>query len=74
MESKTNSSTHADVTTIQKTKPTPKANTPKVHNVTTLRTDRLHKVSGGLITLIRDNITFTTTYIPSTINTHNTEL
>ena len=29
---------------------------------------------GGLITLIRDNITFTTTYILSTINTHNTEL
>ena len=26
------------------------------------------------ITLIRDNITFTTTDIPSTINTHNTEL
>ena len=29
---------------------------------------------GGLITLIRDNITFTTSDIPSTINTHNTEL
>ena len=28
----------------------------------------------GLITLIRDTITFTTTDIPSTINTHNTEL
>ena len=27
-----------------------------------------------LITLITDNITFTTTNIPSTINTHNTEL
>ena len=27
---------------------------------------------GGLIILIRDNITFTTTAIPSTINTHNT--
>ena len=27
-----------------------------------------------LITLIRDNKTFTTTGIPSTINTHNTEL
>ena len=36
--------------------------------------DRLHKTRGGLITLIRDNITFTTTDIPSTINTHNTEL
>ena len=34
----------------------------------------LHKAGGGLITLIRDNITFTITDIPSTINTHNTEL
>ena len=32
------------------------------------------KAGGGLITLIRDNITFTTTDIPSTINTHNTKL
>ena len=39
-----------------------------------MRTDRLHKAGGGLITLIRDNITFATTDIPSTINTHNTEL
>ena len=40
----------------------------------THRADRLHKAGCGLITLIRDNITFTTTDIPSTINTHNTEL
>ena len=50
------------------------ANTPKLHNFTTVRADRLHKAGGGLITLIRDNITFTTTDIPTTINTHNTEL
>ena len=66
--------THADIITIQETKLTPKAKTPKIHNVTAVRTDRLHKAGGGLITLIRDNITFTTTDIPSTINTHNTEL
>ena len=66
--------THADIITIQKTKLTPKAKTPKIHNFTAVRTDRLHKVGGGLITLIRDNITFTTTDIPLTINTHNTEL
>ena len=59
---------------IQETKRTPKANTPKVHKFTTVRTDRLHKAGGGLITLIRDNITFTTTDIPSAINTHNTKL
>ena len=34
-----------------------------------MRNDRLHKARGG-----RDNITFTTTDIHSTINTHNTEL
>ena len=65
--------THAYITTIQETKLTSKANTPKVHNFTTVRADRLHKAGGGLITLIRDNIAFTITDIPSTINTHNTE-
>ena len=39
-----------------------------------MRTDRLHKAGCGFITLSRDNIAFTTTDIPSTINTHNTEL
>ena len=63
--------THADIITIQETKFTPKANTPNVHNFTTERADRLHNAGGGLITIIRDNITFTTTEIPSTINTHN---
>ena len=66
--------THADIITIQETKLTPKAKTPKIHNFTAVRTDGLYKAGGGLITLIRDNITFTTTDIPSTINTHNTEL
>ena len=66
--------THADIITIQETKPTPKCKTPKLHNFTTVRTEMLHKTGGGLITLIRDNITFTTTDIPSTINTHDTEL
>ena len=61
--------THADIITIQETKLTPKAKTPKVHNITTVRTDRLHKAGGGLI---RDNITLTTTYMPSTIYQHRT--
>ena len=64
--------THADIITIQETKPTLKAKTPKKHNLTAVRTDRLPKAGGGLITLIRDSITITTTDIPSTINTHNT--
>ena len=63
-----NHDTHAHIITIQETKLTPKANTPKVHIFTTERADRL------LITLIRNNITFTTTDIPSTIDTHNKEL
>ena len=59
---------------IQETKLIPKANTPKVRNFTTVHAERLYKAGGGLITPIRDNITFITTYIPSTINTHTTEL
>ena len=61
--------THADIITIQEAKFTPKANTPKVHKFTTtrLRDDRLHNAGGGLIILI----TFPTTDIPLTINTHN---
>ena len=66
--------THADIITIQETKLTSKSNTPKVPTYTTVRADRPHKSGGGLIMLIRDNITFTPTDIPSTINTHNIEL
>ena len=66
--------THSDIITIQESKLTPKAKTPKVHNFTTVRADRLHKARCGLITLIRDNITFSTTDIPSAINTRNREL
>ena len=66
--------THTDIITIQEIKLIPKANTPKVYNFATVRTDRLYKAGGVLITFIRDNLTFTTTAIHSTINTHNTEL
>ena len=38
-----------------------------------IRTDRDHKQGGGLITLIKDDITFTNINIPKAINTHNTE-
>ena len=55
--------THAHIITIQETKVTPNVKTPKVHNFATVRNDTLHNAGGGLITLI-----------PSTINTHNTEL
>ena len=41
--------THADIITIQETKLTPKVKIPKVHDFTTVRNDRLHKVGGGLV-------------------------
>ena len=65
---------HTDIITIQETKLTPKVKTPKVHNFTTVCNDRLHKACGGLITLIRHNITVTTTDTSLTIHTHTTEL
>ena len=64
--------THADVITIQETKLSPKANAPKVHNSTTVRSTV--RTAHRQVALIRDNITFTTTDIPSTTNTHNTPL
>ena len=39
--------THAHIITIQETKVTPKTNTPKLPNFTTVRTDRLHKAGEG---------------------------
>ena len=66
---------HADVITIQKTKLTPKAKTPKVDNFTTVCTDRYHKAGGGIVSSHTLNtFTFTTTHIPSSINTYNTKL
>ena len=48
--------------------------TPKIPHCTTIRTERVHKQGGGLITLINDDINFTNINIPKAINTHNTEL
>ena len=62
---------HTDIT-IQETKLALKTKTPKEYNFTTVRPDRLYKAGGELISFVRDNILFTTTEIPSTINTHNT--
>ena len=41
--------TYADIITFQETRLTPKSNTPKVHNFTTVRANMLHKA--GLTTL-----------------------
>ena len=37
--------THADSITIQETKLTPKANTPKVHNFTTMREEIINRLN-----------------------------
>ena len=66
--------TQPDIITIQETKLTQKAKTPKIPHYTTIRTDREHKKGGGLITLFKDDITITNINIPKAINTHNTEL
>ena len=61
--------THADIITIQETKLTPKAKTPKIHNFTSVRTDRLHKAGGGLITLITTSHSLQQTYLRLLIHT-----
>ena len=65
--------THAKIITIQETKLTIEAKTPKEHNFTIVRVDRMHKAGGGLNSLIRYNITFIKTDTPSMINTHYIE-
>ena len=45
-----------------------------MHTFTNVRTNRLHMAGVWLITLIRHNITFITTDIHFTINTHTTDL
>ena len=65
---------HAGIIAVREARLTPEAKTPKIHGFTAVRTDRLHGVGGGLITLIGDNAAFTATDMPSTIDTHNTEL
>ena len=60
------------IITIQETKRIQKAKTPKIPHYTTIRTDREHKQGGGLITLIKDDITFKNINMPKTI-THTTQ-
>ena len=67
-------STQRDINPIQETKLTQKACTPKIPRYTTIRTDREHTRGGGLITLIKEDITFTNINIPKVINTHKTKL
>ena len=65
-------STKPDIFTIKKK--SHRQLTPKIPHYTTIRTDREYKQGGRLITLIKDDIIFTSINIPKEINTHNTEL
>ena len=65
--------TQPDIITLQESKLTQKAKTPKITHYTTMRTDRQHKQGEWLITLIKDDITFTNINIPKAVNTHTTQ-
>ena len=62
-----NSHTQPDIITIQETKLTTTSHTPKITNYTPIRTDRVVKLRGGLLTYIRHNITFTHLDVPKNI-------
>jgi exonuclease III len=63
-----------DIITIQETKLKITSKTPPLNNYTALRTDRLDRAGGGLITYIKNDITFTNINLPNNINTQTTEL
>jgi hypothetical protein len=63
-----------DIVTVQETKLRPKTKTPTVNNFTAIRTDRAHKDGGGLLTYVKNDITFTDIKIPQTINVQTTEI
>ena len=68
------SETKADIITIQETKLTSNSKSPKIPNYTEIRKDRLYNKGGGLLTYIKNNITFTNNEIPENINQKYIEL
>ena len=60
--------TKADIITIQETKLTSNSKTPKINNYTEIRKERTYNKGGGLLTYIKNNITFTNDKIPQNIN------
>ncbi|MGK2940486.1 MAG: reverse transcriptase domain-containing protein [Immundisolibacter sp.] len=65
---------NADIITIQETKLTSAAKTPTIANYTAIRKDRGHNKGGGLLTYIKNDITFTESTIPQNINPLSTEI
>jgi exonuclease III len=63
-----------DIVTIQETKLKPTTKTPTIAHFTAIRTDRTHKDGGGLMTYVKNDITFTDINIPQNINRQATEV
>jgi hypothetical protein len=63
-----------DIITVQEKKIKPTTRTPTIAGFTIIRQDRTHKYGGGLLTYIKNNITFFTIQIPPNINQAATEL
>ena len=64
----------ADIITIQETKLKQTNRTPKIDGFTAVRRDRLDRDCGGLLTYIRNDITFTDIRIPPNIKSQSIEL
>ena len=62
-----------DIISIQESKLQQQHKTPKIHNFVPIRTDR-NRRGGGIITYIKNDITFTHLKTPNNINTEFTEL
>ena len=63
-----------DIITIQETKLKKHNKTPQIPTYSAIRTDRANGKGGGLLTYIKNKITFSDTKIPNFINPINTEL
>ena len=66
--------TNADIITIQETKLTATSKSPTIPNFTEIRKDRTLNKGGGLLTCIKNNITFNNNDLPSHIKLQFIEL
>ena len=65
---------NADIITIQETKLQKHHRTPNIPNYTPIRSDRQNRPGGGLLSYIKNDITFTQLATPNNINTEKTEI
>ena len=66
--------TNADIITVQETKLTNTSKSPILPGYTAIRKDRTYNKGGGLLTYVKNDITFSNNDIPPHINPQNTEL